>query len=581
MGHGEIDELEARSRLESALARAAALINARPPALMKRLARYRLTWFYLILSSVIFVIVALTISAIAARSAESSVLTQIRDESTKDAQLIATVVSRAISNESGQASGELVDPAEAGSLVSEFLSASNIFRLALYDPSGRKIWVSNASEWGVSVEQERLLDRAMAGATASGLLRQQLVRNRPAEHKTLDVVETYIPFMTSSNLPPALVLGISRDVTETLAEQMGQIKSGMSRWILLTMGGGFVALLLFILAADITLMRTRERALEQERTVARQRLSIERLDIENRELGRSSSQRTKFVSMVSHELRTPLTSIVAFADILIKNGMLKEPAQTTRYLEIIKRNGLSLQTLVSDLLDVGKFQSSKLQIEPAQFSLPAMLAEVHDGMGVIFETKKQVVHFSVDGSASVWADRARLAQVIRNLLSNASKYSPTGSAIEVRAAIHDNVLAMSIRDHGAGMSKEDLKRLFTPFFRADNETTRSVPGTGLGLTIVKAIVEAHGGAISVESESGIGTVVEVRIPVRAVSFAAAPADVRESPEILPSDPTPHQGAVADRPRQERGRGRSLPDDQQEESARVLRLPENLKGGLPA
>ncbi len=241
-------------------ARVAALAVARVTAWLVGMSRYRLTWCFLILSAVVFIVVALRISTIAANSAERSVVTNIKTESTKDAMLIATVVSRAISTDSGQASG-LVDPAAAGSMVSEFLTASSIFRLALYDPNGRKIWVSNPSEWGVSVEQEVLFDQAMDGEIASGLLRQQVVRNRPEVHRTRDIVETYIPFITANNAPPAMVLGISRDVTDELAIQMGQIRSGMSSAILFTMGAGFAGLLLFILAADFRLMRTKESAL--------------------------------------------------------------------------------------------------------------------------------------------------------------------------------------------------------------------------------------------------------------------------------------------------------------------------------
>jgi len=555
MGRAGGNHLGSAVRSGLALNWAAALTGVRPPAWVVGLSRYRLTWCFLALSSAIFIVVALRISAISANSAESNILTNIRTESTEDAMLIATVVSRAISMDAGESNG-LIDPAAAGSMVSEFLTASSIFRLALYDPTGRKIWVSNTSEWGVTAEQEQLFDTAMAGEIASGLLGGQVVRNRPAVHQTLDIVETYIPFTTSTGGRPSLVLGISRDVTDTLAVQMGQIRSGMSKTILLTMAGGFAALLLFILAADIALMRTKERALEQERTVARQRLSIEQMDIENRELERASAERTRFVSMVTHELRTPLTSIVAFVDILIKTGIHKEPAQTSRYLEIIKRNGLNLQGLVSDLLDVGKFQSSNLPIEPSHFSLPALLAEVHESMGVIFETKRQVVEIDAEaGTANIRADRTRIAQVIRNLLSNASKYSPSGSRVDIRASAHENVLAVTVRDHGVGISKEDLKRLFTPFFRADNEATRSVPGTGLGLAIVKAIVEAHGGAISIESELGHGTEVTFRIPTRVqvtdtqaaqtpvrdlidagapVAFPAQPVAPAVSPALLPS-----------------------------------------------
>ncbi|MBI4305935.1 MAG: HAMP domain-containing histidine kinase [Chloroflexi bacterium] len=535
----------AESQIESEsgpMARAAVIAATRGGEYLKGLARYRLTWLFVVISAVTFVAAALTISRIAERSAENNVVSLIQDQSTKDAMVIAGVVSRAVAGDSGATSqaGEF-DPASAGRQVSEFLSASSIFRLALYEPGGRRIWVSNLRDWDASSEQRELFGTALDGEIASGLLRKQLIRNPAAMPKSLDVVETYIPFVSSGSRSPVLVLGISRDVTETLAVQMGQMRSVMSRSILLTMSAGFAVLLLFIVGADIAIWRSKEKALRQERDLARQRLALEQLDIQNRELERANAERARFVSMVSHELKTPLTSIIAFADILLKNGLQKDPAQTRKFLEIIKRNGGQFHGLVSDLLDVSKLDSGNLQLQPADFSLMTMLSEVRESMGAILESKKQVLLLDVQAGASyIRADRARLAQVIRNLVSNASKYSPGDSAVEVQAALVEGVLAIEVRDHGIGISPKDQESLFTPFFRADNETTRSVPGTGLGLVIVKAIIEAHGGAVSVKSEPGQGTTVSFRIPAhvapgvpRARPVAPAEAPAPEKDEARP------------------------------------------------
>ena len=114
--------------------------------------------------------------------------------------------------------------------------------------------------------------------------------------------------------------------------------------------------------------------------------------------------------------------------------------------------------------------------------------------------------------AGTGTGRDRLSQVISNVLTNASKYSPDDSTIALEVHTHDNRLSVQVRDFGIGISEEDQRKLFTPFFRADNEETRAAPGTGLGLVIAKSIVEMHGGQMSLESEWGAGTTIRFSVP---------------------------------------------------------------------
>jgi len=251
-----------------------------------------------------------------------------------------------------------------------------------------------------------------------------------------------------------------------------------------------------------------------ERVRAEQeRESLRQLDAENRELQRVNEARSQFLSTVSHELRTPLTSMIAFADILARDRWGNLRPRQTEQLEIIQRNGERLQLLISDLLDVSRIDSGRFTLEEAEFDARLLLDEIVSNFEPILSDKWQRMETSVpDGPVWMHGDHDRLLQVISNLLSNASKYSADGATIELAARTDGNWLRMEVRDYGIGISRADLRKLYIPFFRADNEETREVSGTGLGLLIAKSIVELHDGSMSVESERGVGTTVRVSVP---------------------------------------------------------------------
>lgn len=237
------------------------------------------------------------------------------------------------------------------------------------------------------------------------------------------------------------------------------------------------------------------------------------LEAENRELERVNWEKSNFLSSVSHELKTPLTSILAFADVLRRNNAGHLGDKEIEQLDVIRRNGRHLSVLIDDLVDVSKFDSGSLHIEPSEFDVCQLVDDLVESFGPILEEKQQTLTTSLDGG-EIWilADRERVAQVITNLLSNASKYSPVGAPIELQVQAEGDRLGIAVRDHGIGISHENIRELFTPFFRADDEDVRSVPGTGLGLAIAKSIVELHDGEISVQSEPGKGSCFWISIP---------------------------------------------------------------------
>lgn len=257
------------------------------------------------------------------------------------------------------------------------------------------------------------------------------------------------------------------------------------------------------------------------------------LEAEKRELERVSEAKSEFLSTVSHELKTPLATMLGFADVLARNRSANLTPRQVEQLGLIQRNGRRLGVLINDLVDVSSIDAGRFDIDPTEFDALELLWEVAASFGSLVDSRGQTLHLSLP-EAPVWmsADRGRLAQVMTNLLSNASKYSSAGSRIEFEAEVDGRQLVVWVRDHGVGISVADQRRLFTSFFRAKNEATRSAPGTGLGLVISKRIIDLHGGSISFESSEGRGTTMRLQVPG---VIEHSPAEPGPSPESERSD----------------------------------------------
>jgi PAS domain S-box-containing protein len=260
-------------------------------------------------------------------------------------------------------------------------------------------------------------------------------------------------------------------------------------------------------AVQNALQHSREKglALERERSLI--------LDHENQELQRLSDAKSQFLTTVTHELKTPLTSITAFTNILLKNRSGRMTEKELSHLVVIQRNNRRLKNLIDDLLDLSQIDQDGLSLTLTDFNVDELLSEVVDGFKPISDAKSQeLISSSPAQPVVIRADRDRLSQVMINLLSNASKYSPNGENIHLTARRWKDRIYFSVTDQGMGISNEDKEGLFTLFFRADNEETRSVPGTGIGLYIVKTIVDLHGGKIEAKSPPGGGTSIIFYIP---------------------------------------------------------------------
>jgi signal transduction histidine kinase len=233
-----------------------------------------------------------------------------------------------------------------------------------------------------------------------------------------------------------------------------------------------------------------------------------------------------FVASVSHELRTPLTSIMGYIDLTLLDQQLKPT--TRKQLEIARKNTGRLLRLVNDLLFTAQTDQGRLALDRTLVDLVTIVREAVEEVGERAREGDVHVEMELPGVAWVDGDPLRLGQVVDNLLSNAIKYSLPGGRVGVTLTLHPPVeedepatMALSIQDEGIGISEDDQERLFTRFFRAHDATDRAIQGAGLGLSICKSLVEAHGGTISVDSTPGRGTTFVVRLPVAVTSDAAS------------------------------------------------------------
>jgi len=231
-----------------------------------------------------------------------------------------------------------------------------------------------------------------------------------------------------------------------------------------------------------------------------------------KELGQLKSN---FVSMVSHEFRTPLGVIMSSAEILENYLDQLEPEDRREQLQSIRKNTRRMADLMEEVLVLGMVEAGKLDFKPAALDFECFCRRLVDELQSATNNKCPVQISTPEDAKDGFADERLLQHVFINLLSNAVKYSPAGSPVHFDVERDGDFAVCRIRDHGMGIPETDIERLFSAFYRGRN--AGQVPGTGLGLTIVKRCVELHRGKIKVESAVGRGTTVTVRLPLFATN----------------------------------------------------------------
>ncbi len=223
--------------------------------------------------------------------------------------------------------------------------------------------------------------------------------------------------------------------------------------------------------------------------------------------------RKEFVANVSHELKTPLTSIKTYTETLLDQEL--EPEEKERFLNVILTEANRMTRLVSDLLQLTKFDYKKIAWNKIYFDLPELVKQICEKHKIQADTKNQILDCYVTSNVPmVYADRDGIEQVVTNILTNSIKYTLEGGNIKVYVGyVHDDAY-IKIIDNGIGIPEKDLPRVFERFYRVDKARSREMGGTGLGLPIAKEIIEANGGSIVMKSAVGKGTEVIMKIPCK-------------------------------------------------------------------
>jgi PAS domain S-box-containing protein len=247
--------------------------------------------------------------------------------------------------------------------------------------------------------------------------------------------------------------------------------------------------------------------------------SIVAIDISDRR--RMETIKDESLALISHELRAPLSSIVAYAELLLDDDLL-ECNLRRQFMEVIDRNAMRLDRLVGDMLFVAQLESANLSLSVTAVDLVAVAAAAIEEVTPGAQRSGHEVRLSApDKAIMVWGDGGRLGQAIDNLISNAIKYSPEGGVVDVRLIPDGDECFIEIEDHGMGIVDAEQEHLFDRFFRGSTPAKLRIQGVGLGLSIVKRIIESHGGRLSLFSESGAGSTFSIIIPL--IDFSEPPA----------------------------------------------------------
>jgi signal transduction histidine kinase/DNA-binding response OmpR family regulator len=279
---------------------------------------------------------------------------------------------------------------------------------------------------------------------------------------------------------------------------------------------------------ELTRANAELEAQKQELVAQRQELEQQQRELreKNAEVERGDRLKSEFLANMSHELRTPLNSIIGFSELLAEQAGAKLTPAEGRYLHDVQASGRHLLQLINDILDLSKIEAGHVVLDLAEVDPGAAVAEATGLVLPAARAKRIDVRAAAAAVPAVRADPAKLRQVLLNLLANAIKFAPEGSAVEVGAAAAGDRVRFSVRDRGPGIDPALQARLFQPFVQGESPLVKKHQGTGLGLAICKRLVELQGGEIAVESAPGAGATFSFTLPAAPGAAPAAGEDAK-------------------------------------------------------
>lgn len=227
------------------------------------------------------------------------------------------------------------------------------------------------------------------------------------------------------------------------------------------------------------------------------------------DLERLKAERNEFLASIAHELSTPLTYLIGYSKVAMRQGLNEQ--ERTHYLEIIIEESNRMKELVKNLLDLAKLDENTYTVTKENYSARPFLENIFQLVKPSFNLKNIRLDFTYDSELQIYADSLRLEQVILNLLDNALKYSNEHSTVTLEAFKKEETTVIKITDEGIGISKEDIEMIFEKLYRVEKSRSRAYGGSGIGLAVVKELIDAHGGSIEVLSDVGKGSTFIVKI----------------------------------------------------------------------
>ena len=398
-----------------------------------------------------------------------------------------------------------------------------VLKVKIYNRVGTTIYSSDPTQIG----EDKSDNPGFIGAS-DGTVRSELThrgRFDTFEHSLyeVDVLSSYVPVREADGRVDA-VLEVYTDVTP-LVNRMERVQLGLMAGLVFAFGALYGVSFLVVRRGDRVLRRqhtallANEHAMEakademaaeiRRRTVAEQEARAARQQAEA-----ANGSKSEFLANMSHELRTPLNAVIGFAEVIEKQ--LFGPVGSARYVAYasdIRDSGTHLLDIINDILDLSKVEAGRLELNEEDCDVAAIAASAvrlvqdrADRAGLRLEANLPL------DLPRLRADSRAIKQILLNLLTNAVKYTPAGGRVAVAAALDEGGLALGVADTGIGMASEDIPRALAAFGQIDNALNRKHEGTGLGLPLVKALTEAHGGRLELESEIGVGTTATVRLP---------------------------------------------------------------------
>jgi two-component system cell cycle sensor histidine kinase PleC len=343
--------------------------------------------------------------------------------------------------------------------------------------------------WQPGDDQNNLLILLLIGCTLAG--NSALVgASRPL------TITGYAVYGASLVLLPLLTGGIVYDSLSIMGVLFVAYMAFMSRQIYWT-------------ARDMLVLRHDKDDLIEELAHSKSRsdAALTRAEAANR-------SKSEFLANMSHELRTPLNAIIGFSEMIHSRAFASSPEKDAEYAQIIHQSGHHLLALINDILDLAKIEAGGLSLKEGDTDLAQILHESVELMQARARSGDVMLHFEpATANARIFADERALRQIILNLLSNALKFTPAQGSVRVFLRLQpDGAVDFGVTDTGYGIRPEDVKRVFENFGQGRHDVAMPDKGTGLGLPIVKGLVEAHGGRVDLKSRVGEGTTVTVTLP---------------------------------------------------------------------